>query len=149
MSRSRARRRNGGFTLMEVLLVLVILVVLASLAVVQFTGVQRGAKINAAKSQIGLLETPLQAYQMSIGSYPTTEQGLQALRYLPADIPNPNKWEGPYLKNDVAMDPWDNPYQYVSPGVNNQDSFDLWSFGPDMMNGTEDDICNWGQEGSM
>ena len=80
MLNSRSRRRQGGFTLIEVLLVLVILVVLASLAVVAYGPIQRRANINAAKSQIGLLKTPLQTYQLSIGSYPTTAQGLDALR---------------------------------------------------------------------
>ena len=145
MLHSRSRRREGGFTLIEVLLVLVILVVLASLAVVAYGPMQRRANINAAKSNIGLLKTPLQMYQVSIGSYPTTAQGLEALRVAPADLLNPSKWEGPYLESDVALDPWDNPYQYVSPGIHNPDSFDLWSFGPDGVNGTDDDIGNWGQ----
>ena len=58
---------------------------------------------------------------------------------------NPSKWEGPYLDSDLPLDPWDNPYQYVSPGIHNPDGFDIWSYGPDGINGTEDDIGNWGQ----
>ena len=139
-------RRNGGFTLIEVLLVLVILVILASLAVVAYGPIQRRANINAAKSQVGLLKTPLQTYQLTIGSFPTAAQGLQALRTPPADLPNPAKWEGPYLDSDLPLDPWGNPYQYASPGVHNPDSFDVWSMGPDGANGTEDDIGNWSQE---
>jgi len=142
----RDRRRTGGFTLMEVLLVLVILAVLASLAVFAYQKTQRRANINAAKAQVGLLRTPLQAYQLSIGSYPTTAQGLQALRYAPSDLPNPSKWDGVYLESDVPLDPWDNPYQYISPGIHNPDGFDVWSFGPDGINGTQDDIGNWNQE---
>ncbi len=140
------RRRKGGFTLIEVLLVLVILVILASFAVMQFTGVQRRARIQAAATQIGLLKTPLDTYEMSIGSYPTTAQGLEALRAQPADLANPAKWDGPYLKSEVRLDPWDHPYQYASPGTHNPDGYDVWSYGPDGANGTEDDIGNWNLE---
>ena len=87
MMQPRNRRRKGGFTLIEVLLVLVILVVLASLAVVAYGPIQRRANINAAKSQIGLFGTPLQTYQMTVGHFPTTAQGLDALRNPPADLP--------------------------------------------------------------
>jgi general secretion pathway protein G len=140
MKPSPARRRQGGFTLMEVMLVLVILVILASTAGLAYQGIQRRANINAAATQVGLLKTPLHAYQLSIGSYPTT---LQALRTPPPDLPNVSKWDGPYLDSDVPLDPWGNPYQYVSPGVHNPDSFDVWSLGPDGVNGTQDDIGNW------
>ena len=143
--RSRRCRRKDGFTLIEVLLVLVILVILASFAVVQFTGIQQRAKLNQAKAQIGLFETALEQYQLSIGSYPGTE-GLNGLRYRPQNLPDPSKWDGPYLKRDAPADPWGNPYQYVCPGQHNPDSFDVWSFGPDGVNGTPDDIGNWSQE---
>jgi general secretion pathway protein G len=143
MMHPRDRRRQSGFTLIEVLLVLVILVILASFAVVQFTGVQRRAHLNAAKAQVSLCETALDQFQLSIGSYPSTTQGLQALRIAPQDLLNPSKWDGPYLKKDLPKDPWGNPYQYVCPGIHNPDSFDVWSLGPDGANGTPDDIGNW------
>jgi general secretion pathway protein G len=147
MTSSRERsRRAGGFTLIEVLLVLVILVILASFAVVQYAGVQRRANIQAAKTQVGLCKTALQTYQLAMGDYPSTAQGLRALRYSPSDAPNANKWDGPYLDADVPLDPWYNPYQYLYPGQRNPDSFDVWSFGPDCVNGTDDDIGNWTQE---
>jgi general secretion pathway protein G len=146
MRHSLRSRRRGGFTLIEVLLVLVILVVLASLAVVAYGPIQRRANVNAAKSQIGLFKTPLQMYQMTVGGYPTTTQGLEALRTAPGDLPNPAKWDGPYLDSPVPSDPWDKPYQYVSPGTHNPDGYDVWSFGPDGVNGTEDDVGNWNLE---
>jgi type II secretion system protein G len=99
--------------------------------------------INAAKRQIGLLKTPLLTYELDIGSLPTTPQGLDALRRPPADLPNPQKWDGPYLDADVPLDPWSHPYHYCSPGAHNHDSYDLWSSGPDGINGTQDDIGNW------
>ena len=90
-----------------------------------------------------LCKSALQMYEMSIGSYPTTAQGLQALRTAPQELANPSKWDGPYLDRDIPRDPWDTPYQYCSPGIHNPKSFDVWSFGPDGTNGTPDDIGNW------
>jgi general secretion pathway protein G len=145
MLQHRVRRQKGGFTLIEVLLVLVILVILASFAVVQFTGIQRRANINAAKTQISLCETALEQFQLSIGSYPTMSQGLAAVRSQPPDLVNPSKWDGPYLKKDLPKDPWGNPYQYLCPGKHNTD-YDVWSFGPDGIDGTQDDIGNWNQQ---
>ena len=144
MRRHRRRMaRRQAFTLMEVLLVLVILVVLGSIVVMNFGNVQTGANINAAKSQISTLKTPLGVYRMDINQYPSTSQGLGALRQRPGDLANANKWKGPYLEQDLPADPWGNPYQYEFPGRRNPDSYDLWSFGPDGVNGTADDIGNW------
>jgi len=140
------RHPERGFTLIEVLLVIAILVVLASLAVVAYGPIQRRANVNAAKSQIGLLKTPLQMFQMTVGAYPTTAQGLDALRTRPGDLPDPAKWDGPYLDSSMPSDPWGNAYQYTSPGVHNPDSYDVWSFGPDGVNGTDDDVGNWNLE---
>ncbi|MFZ5833317.1 MAG: type II secretion system major pseudopilin GspG [Planctomycetota bacterium] len=142
MKRSKTRCRRG-FTLIEVLLVLVILVVLASMSVPLYQTYQRQANKNAAKSQIGLFDTALETFSMNTNSYPTTEQGLEALITPPADLPDPNKWEGPYIKGEIPVDPWGNPYQYAYPGGRNPDSYDIWSLGPDMADGTEDDIGNW------
>jgi general secretion pathway protein G len=134
------RRSEGekGFTLIEVLLVLVILVVLASFAVLQFSGIRKKAKIDQAKIQIGLCDSALQNYQISLDAYPTTSQGLSALRKAPADLADSSKWAGPYLQSDVPLDPWGRSYQYACPGNHNPDSFDVWTTGPD---GQE--IGNW------
>ena len=145
MRNPRCRRRRGAFTLVEVLLVLVILVILASLAVTAYGPIQRRANIDAAKTQIGAFKTPLQVYQLHLNSYPTTAQGLEGLRTEPTDAMQ-GKWDGPYLEDPVPLDPWGNPYQYECPGSRNPESYDAWSWGPDLVDGTEDDIGNWQTE---
>jgi type II secretion system protein G len=101
------------------------------------------AALEAASGYVGLLKTPLQMYRISIGTYPTTKQGLEALRTAPGDLPKSAKWDGPYLDAPVSLDPWDKPYQYASPGTHNRDGYDVWSCGPDGVSGTQDDIGNW------
>ena len=141
--RSRSsRRRRSGFTLIEVLLVMVILVILGSLAVGMFSNTQRGANMKAARSQIGLWKTPIETYNLELNSYPPD---LEALRSPPANLTNPQKWNGPYTES-IPNDPWGNPYQYMVPGRNRPDSYDLWSLGEDGQDGTEDDIGNWQTE---
>jgi len=136
-------RRRRGFTLIEVLMVLVILVIIMSLAVGSYTSAQKKAQINAAKAQIGLFETPLETYHLDMNAYPSSNQGLEALRSPPSDVQNSEKWGGPYLNKPIPLDPWGHSYQYVSPGKYNPDSYDVWSVGPDGVDGTNDDIGNW------
>lgn len=142
MSRRNSRARRAGFTLIEVLMVLVILVILGSFAVTIFTGTQQKAKIDQARSQIGLVESAARLYQLHMNGYPQT---LDDLIQAPSDATNPNKWGGPYLEKKVPLDPWENEYMYANPGKNNTTKFDIWSMGPDGMDGTEDDIGNWEQ----
>jgi general secretion pathway protein G len=137
--RPSARRRNRGFTLIEVLLVLVILVVLASLAVVAYGPIQRRANMHAATIQVGLFKEALETYQTTVGSLPTN---LQALRTPPADLPDPTKWDGPYLDRDIPLDPWNHQYQYACPGTHNPTGFDVWTVTPD-----NQEIGNWAEEG--
>jgi general secretion pathway protein G len=143
MKSSPSRRPRRGFTLVEVLLVLVILVIIVSLAATNYISAQKRAYKKAAEAEIGLLSQPLDMYYLDLNCYPTSDQGLEALRTPPADAANSQKWQGPYLKNNVPLDPWENPYRYVAPGQRNPDSYDLWSMGPDGADGTDDDIGNW------
>lgn len=137
----RRSRRRGGFTLMEVLLVLAILVILGALVAMNFGNVLGDADRKAARSQIGLFEPALKMYYLHLKTYPAS---LEALRSPPTDLPNPAKWQGPYLEKPIPLDPWGRPYQYSFPGrYSDPNSYDLWSLGADGADGTEDDIGNW------
>ena len=140
------RRRRGGFTLIEVMLVLVILMILGTLTGVAVDQSRKSAYIRTAKSQIGMFKTPLAMYRLDVGDLPTTQQGLEALREAPSDLANPDKWKGKYLEEPVPPDPWDNEYQYEYPGSHEEDAPDIWSWGPDGIDGTDDDIGNWVEE---
>lgn len=147
-----ARRRpsaaaRGGFTLMELLLVMAILVILLGLVAPRFLNTQKKANINAAKAQIGLFKSPLEMFALDMNGYPTTEQGLMALRQAPSDLKNETQWKGPYLDREIPLDPWGNAYQYEYPPTRQEDDVpDIWSLGPDGQDGTEDDIGNWSEE---
>lgn len=140
VSRRRGRR---GFTLIEVLLVLAILVMLGAVAVTQFRNVRAQAKVDIAKSQIAEFANAIEVFDLNCDGFPSTASGLEALRQVPSDVPVPEKWAGPYINKQIPLDPWNNPYQYSTPGRYNVDSYDLWSWGPDGTDGTKDDVGNW------
>lgn len=128
-------RGRRGFTLMEVLLVLAILVILGGTATFFFAGMQTNANKRAALTQINATKSFLEAYHLDVGTYPAS---LDDLYQAPADLRNPNKWQGPYIDKPIPPDPWDNPYQYEVSG----NQYKIWSFGPDGTNNTEDDITS-------
>jgi general secretion pathway protein G len=140
MQKRTMRRRRGGFTLMEILLVLAILVVLGSLVTFGYVTIQRNAMMDSAKTQIRMFEQAVNMYRLDVGKYPSGDQGLQALRLQPPDAPA-NKWRGPYIQVEIPADPWGNAYQYqeITDSLN-QPSFEVMSNGPDGANGTADDI---------
>lgn len=136
----------AGFTLLELLVVLVILGILATYIGPKLMGHPEEARRTKAVVQIKALETALQTYRLDNGAYPSTDQGLQALVEPPKSGKVPAKWRtGGYLeKGKVPLDPWGNPYVYLSPGV--KGDFDLSSLGADGENGGEGgdkDIDNW------
>jgi len=148
MRRTRFARVHRGFTLVEMLVVLGILVVLVSLVAPRIIGSQKKADIKAAKTQIGMIKAALEHYALDTKSYPTTEQGLQALIERPADLDESTPWEGPYLSGSLPKDPWGNEYMYEYPGTHtNSDEPEIWSLGPDKEDNTEDDICSWDKSG--
>jgi general secretion pathway protein G len=129
---------------------LVVIAIIATLAALVGPAIFRNvgdSKVSAAKSQVELYALALGAYRLDNDTYPTTEQGLEALRTRPASGDGARAWRGPYLSKQVAMDPWGRPYLYVSPGVVNPTSFDLYSLGRDGKPGSEGedaDVTSWG-----
>lgn len=142
---NRRNRRRHAFTLLELMIVLVILVLLLAMVGPRLLGTQKKAYIKNTKAQIGIFKTALDSYAAEVGHYPSSEDGLQALLDPPSDERAAQKWEGPYLDTDMLpLDPWDNDYQYEYPPTNNRRDFpDIWSYGPDGEDGTDDDITNW------
>jgi len=144
MKRNPTRKpRRGGFTLVEMLVVLGILVLLASMVLPRILSRQKSANIDIAKTQIyGGLREALDLYHADCKDYPNTDQGLYALTECPPDLPDTATWKGPYLTGAVPKDPWGNDYLYeYAPGLDLDPR--IWSFGPDGEDGTEDDICSW------
>jgi general secretion pathway protein G len=139
--------RRAGFTLIELL---VVIAVIATLAAIVAPAVFRNvgdAKTNAAKSQIEIFALGLDSYRMHNDVYPSTAQGLEALRTMPTQGDLPRNWLGPYLRRVVPNDPWNRPYLYVSPGQANPDSYDLYSLGRDGSPGgvgEDADLTSWG-----
>src|ERR671925_1008254 len=110
---TRVRRPVAGFTLLELLVVVVIIGLLAGLVAPRYFGQVGKSEVNVAKAQIDALEKALDQYRLDTGHYPSTELGLKALVERPANEP---KWNGPYLKKAVPVDPWGKAYMYKMPG---------------------------------
>ena len=127
--------RRRGFTLLELVVVIIVLGLLAGIVAPQIIGRLSDAKSTTAKTQIELLSVALDAYRLDNGSYPTTDQGLAALRERPTRAPVPSNWRGPYLRKDVPLDPWGRGYLYRAPGERNRGGFDLESLGRDGKSG--------------
>jgi len=141
----KKRFSNKGFTLLELLLVIVLISILAAITIPRFVGRTEKAKIAAAKAEITAnISIALDLYELDNGHYPTTSQSLRALLVRPSQPPSADNWQGPYVKSVGGMvDPWGSDYQYISPGKHNRNGYDLYSFGPDGVEGTSDDIVNW------
>lgn len=125
------RHSRNGFTLLEIIVVIIVLALLAGLVAPQIFGRLTEARGTTARTQIELLGTALDNYRLDNGSYPTTEQGLEALRDRPTRAPVPANWRGPYLRKAVPNDPWGRPYLYRFPGEREAGGFDLRSLGRD------------------
>jgi general secretion pathway protein G len=126
-----------GFTLIEVMVVLVILGILATLVVPRIMSRPDEARIIAAKQDINSIGQALKLYRLDNQSYPTTDQGLQALVTKPTGTPAPANWKtGGYLDR-LPKDPWGNDYKYLNPGVRNTSDVDVFSLGADGAPGGE------------
>ena len=136
--------RRHSFTMIEIVVVIVILVALASIATPLYLNHVKKANIATAKTQIKLLEDAIIGFKLDVGSFPSSEDGLQALVENPGDS---EKWKGPYIKPAVPKDPWGNDYVYTCPGEHGD--FDLVSYGADGQpggTGENADITNYAAE---
>ena len=134
------RHPDWGFTLVELLVVMVIIGLIAALVGPRLFPKLGKGKQAAAKAQIELLGQALDQFRLDVGRYPATQEGLNAL------VTNPGieKWEGPYLKKELPVDPWGRPYLYQQPGTHGE--YDLYSYGSDGAQGGEGeaaDVASW------
>lgn len=142
--RQGGRKARGktelGFTLIELLIVMIILGLLAALVAPQMFQKVGSSKQKAAKTQISMIGTALDAFRLDMGRYPSGQEGLDALRKSPGQGP----WDGPYLSKEIPPDPWGRPYVYRSPGEHGD--YDLYSMGADGQDGGEGenaDVVSW------
>ena len=138
--KQRILRRQRGFSLMELLIVMVILGLIASLVGPKLFGQLGKAQHKTAKTQIEMLMAAMDGFRLDVGRYPTQQEGLAAL----VSNPGVEKWDGAYLKKAVPNDPWGNPYQYRNPGEHGE--VDIYSYGQDNQPGGEKenaDIGSW------
>ena len=140
--RKRQNRKRAGVTLIEMLVVMTIIALFAALVGPNLWKKGDQARVTAARAQIHNFMTALGTYKLDTGLFPTSEQGLQALRVKPAEV---NQWAGPYLPQEIPMDPWGHPYMYKYPGEHG-DEPDITCFGADGQPGGEAlnaDIVSW------
>ena len=137
MKRPKIRSHFAGYTLFEIMLVLGIISVLVGSAIYLLAGNVDIAKEQRVDSDFQAITTQLKTYEMLNYSFPSTEQGLEALVKRPLVEPVPRKWKR--LLESVPVDPWGNPYRYQNPGKINPDGFDLISLGADRKE-SDDDI---------
>ena len=135
-------RKEAGVTLIEMMVVVTIIALFAALVLPKMLTQGDKARVTSAKAQINAYMTALGGYKLDTGTFPSTEQGLQALRLKPEGVEN---WAGPYLQKDVGNDPWQHPYLYKYPGEHG-DEPDIVSLGRDGQPGGEGfdaDIVSW------
>ncbi len=139
---NRFPRRESGYTLMELLVVLAILGLLTAIATPYVLHYLETAKVKTARTEIANISAGLDMFKADVGRYPTTQEGLQALLKAPSDAEN---WDGPYIKKlDSFSDPWGRPYKYQSPGQHAE--YDIYSYGPNKQavpGASKPPVANW------
>lgn len=141
-----AKTNSKGFTMVELMVVIVIMGLLATIVGVSITSAVKKARVNTARTQMKNFESALKLFKLNCGFYPSTEQGLMALIEKPTIGRECREYpvgDGFWDSKNIPDDPWSSPYQYASPGMHNTNGIDIWSFGEDAQEGTEDDIVNW------
>jgi len=141
--RQRLSARASGFTLLEIIIVVGLIAALSGALIVGLQRTGDAGQIQIEKQFVSTgISAPLEAYKISMGSYPTTDQGLDALMNAPGGAGS--KWRGPYLDKE-PVDSWGSKYNYRSPGTHNAPRPDIWSNGPDGVDnqGGGDDVNNW------
>ncbi|PYI45908.1 MAG: type II secretion system protein GspG [Verrucomicrobia bacterium] len=142
----RTTRKQRGFTLLEIMLVVSIIVIILGVAISKLGNTTGIAKSMRVQADIQAIKTQLQLYESMNGFYPSTEQGLQALVAQPQNDPRPTRWY--QLFTDLPKDPWGSNYIYRNPGQKNSGGYDLYSAGPDRQPDTGDDDCQGSAESS-
>lgn len=145
----RNKSRQSGFTLIELIVVIAIIATLAAVVAPAIFRNVGDAKVDAARSQIESLSLALSSYRLDNDAFPSTDQGLEALRSMPTNGDSLKGWRGPYLARAIPLDPWGRPYIYSNPGLENPTSFDLYTLGRDGKPGGEGedgDVTSWGGE---
>lgn len=138
----RIGRQKRAFTFLEIMFVVVIIGILLAVAVPRLTGKTQKARISATELQIRNVSLALKEYEMNVGSFPSSSQGLEALIERPSGV-SEDIWTDPFLEAEsVPKDAWNNEFNYRQPGEHHRD-FDLWSNGPDGQSESEDDVTNW------
>jgi general secretion pathway protein G len=134
-------RKNRGFTLIEIIIVVIILSLIATLIVPKLFKKVEKSKSRIAKTQIILVENAIKMFKLDTGRFPGKEEGLKALMVCPEGLKN---WDGPYLEKGIPKDPWGREYRYDYPGKNY--IFEIYSLGADGKpggDGENQDIFNW------
>lgn len=148
MGNRKMRRARAGFTLIEVMIVIAIVLALTGLVGVAVFSRKDEAKIDLAKVELNTLKKAMQGFRLDFDRWPKDEEGIDVLWDKSKLDPEeePTKWKGPYTTEPMPNDKWNNPWQYrqVSEHSSDETKYDLWSFGPDKQEGTEDDITSWG-----
>jgi general secretion pathway protein G len=143
----RAIAARHGFTLLELIVVIAIIAALATVVAPSMFRNVGDAKSSAARSQVELLGLALNSYRLDNDVFPSSTQGLSALRVAPTEGEPPRNWRGPYLSRVVPDDPWGRPYIFLSPGTANPESYDLYTLGRDGVlggKGEDGDVTSWG-----
>lgn len=138
----QARRREAGFSLVELMVVIFIMGLLATLVIVNVAPVGEQSRIGKVRADIAAFESALEMYSLDMYAYPGPDAGLAALKSPPAGADMSTYRPGGYVKR-MRDDPWGNPYHYDMPGQRSGGAYDVYSAGPDGKPGNEDDIGNW------